>query len=127
MTSHSADSTSVAAVLAQRSRQDRAELLEDLVALLAGVMPGVEVKRSLLSRNVKSVRVPLGEYAYVLQRAGRGAFEARRQQVVRGVVIRTDPMEIDAFVAELSTAIDAELRRTERGREALQSWLSTNS
>jgi hypothetical protein len=47
---------------------------------------------------------------------------------VRGVVIRTDPMEIDEFLAELGAALDAELRRTEKGRAALHTWLnSTNS
>lgn len=123
----SSDATSVAAILAQRSRADRAELLEDLAALLVGVMPGCEIKRSLLSRKVRSVRVPLGEHAYVLERADGGSFETRRQQIVRGVVIRNDPMEIDAFVAELSAALDAELRRTERGRDALASWLKSNT
>jgi hypothetical protein len=123
----SADATSVAGILAQRSRQDRAELLEDLVALIVGVMPGVEVKRSLVGRKVRSVRVPLGDCAYVLERARGGSFEARRQQIVRGVAIRNDPMEIDAFVAELSAALDAELRRTERGRDALEAWLKSNT
>ena len=122
----SADSTSVAGILARRSREDRAALLEELVSLLVGVMPGCEVKRSLLSRQVRSVRVPLGEYAYVLERARGDAFDARRQQVVRGVVIRNDPMEIDAFVAELAAALDAELQRSERGRQALESWLKSN-
>jgi len=41
----SADSTSVAAVLAKRSREDLGELLEDLIALFVGVMPDVDVKR----------------------------------------------------------------------------------
>ena len=123
----SADSTSVAAILAQRARADRAELLEDLVGLLAAVMPTAEVKRTLLGRNVRLVRVPIGDRAYVLERAGGGSFEARRQQIVRGVVIRNDPMEIDAFVGELSSALDAELRRTERGRQALESWLQSNT
>lgn len=121
-----ADSTSVAGILARRSREERAELLEDLVALLVGVMPECAVKRSLLSRRVKSLRVPLGDRAYVLERTGGHSFEARRQQIVRGVVIRNDPMEIDAFVEELSAALDAELRRTERGRKALDSWLQSN-
>jgi hypothetical protein len=35
-------------------------------------------------------------------------------------------MEIDAFLEDLGTAIDAELRRTERGRAALQKWLNTS-
>lgn len=116
---------SVAAVLAKRSREDLSELLEDLVALFIGVMP-VDIKRSLFGRAIKLVRIPLGDRAFVLERTRNGSFEARRQQIVRGVAIRNDPVEIDAFIAELSTALDAELRRSERGRAALDSWLQSN-
>ncbi|HXT14350.1 MAG TPA: hypothetical protein VN706_01890 [Gemmatimonadaceae bacterium] len=123
----SADAVSVSAILAQRSRQDRAELLEDLVMLLIGVMPGVEVKRALLTRKVQSVRVPFGELAYVLERARGTSFEARRQQVVRNVVIRNEPIDVDVFISELSAALDAEARRTERGRQALDSWMRSNT
>lgn len=117
------ESVNVAAALVQRSREDRAALLDDLVAMLSEVVPGVQVERSLLRRNVTAIRVPLGGFIYVLKRTARDSFEASRQQAVRGVVIRTDPMEIDAFLAELAPALDAELRRTERGREALRAWL----
>lgn len=117
---------SVAAVLAKRSREDLSELLEDLVALFIGVMPDVDIKRSLFGRAIKLVRIPLGDRAFVLERTRNGSFEARRQQIVRGVAIRNDPVEIDAFIAELSTALDAELRRSERGRAALDSWLQSN-
>jgi hypothetical protein len=118
--------TSVAAVLAKRSRDDLGELIEDLIALLVGVMPDLEVKRSLFGRTMKSVRIPLSDRAFVLERTRGGSFEARRQQVVRGVAIRNDPLEIDTFIAELSVAIDSELRRSERGRLALESWLQSN-
>lgn len=119
------ESINVAAALVQRSREDRAALLDDLVAMLSEVVPGVQVERALLRRNVTAIRVPLGGFVYVLKRTSRDSFEASRQQAVRGVVIRTDPMEIDAFLAELAPALDTELRRTERGREALRAWLQS--
>ncbi|HEY2855434.1 MAG TPA: hypothetical protein VGJ18_21490 [Gemmatimonadaceae bacterium] len=122
----STDSMSVAAVLAKRSREDLGEMLEELIALFVGVMPDVDVKRSLFGRTIKSVRIPLSDRAFVLERTRGGSFEARRQQIVRGVAIRNDPLEIDTFIAELSVAIDAELRRSERGRSALDSWLRSN-
>lgn len=121
------ESASVAAILAQRSREDRDSLLDDLAALLSEI-PAVQVERALLRRHVTTIRLPIGGFVYVLKRGMHGAssaFEASRQQEVRGVVIRTDPMEIDAFLAELGPALDAELRRTERGRDALRAWLST--
>ncbi|HEY7896430.1 MAG TPA: hypothetical protein VIC24_16125 [Gemmatimonadaceae bacterium] len=122
------DSVSVAAILAQRSREDKGALLDDLVMMLSEVVPGVQVERGLLRRRVTGIGLPIGNHIYRLKRNATDSFEASRQQQVRGVVIRTDPMEIDAFLAELGNALDAELRRTERGRDAIRAWLdATNS
>jgi hypothetical protein len=121
------ESASVAAILAQRSREDRTALLDELVAMLSEVVPGVQVERALLRRHVTAIRLPLGGLVYVLKRNSNNSFEASRQHEVRGVVIRTDPMEIDGFLAELGPAIDAELRRTERGRDALRAWLNSTN
>src|SRR5579872_1705213 len=107
------ESASVAGILVQRSREDRDALLDDLAALLSEI-PAVQVQRGLLRRRVTAIRLPIGGFIYVLKRGARGAFEASRQQEVRGVVIRTDPMEIDSFLDELGAALDAELRRTDR-------------
>jgi hypothetical protein len=122
------EDVSVAAILAQRSRDDRSALLDELVTMLSEIVPGVRVERALLRRHVTAIRLPLGGFVYALKRTDNDGFEASRLQEVRGVVIRTEPMEIDAFLAELGVALDAELRRTERGRDALRDWLnSTNS
>jgi len=83
----------------------------------------VQVERTLLKRRVRAIRLPLGDYMYALARGDRGSFEASRQQVVRGVAVRTQPLEIEEFLAELGVALDVELKRTERGRAALASWL----
>lgn len=123
----SIESASVAAILAQRSREDHAALLDELVLMLSEIVPRVQVKRAFLGRRVTAVHLPLGGFVYVLKRTANDAFEASRQQQVRGVVIRTDPMEIDGFLAELGLALDVELRRTERGRDALRTWLTSTS
>jgi hypothetical protein len=125
--SPSFESASVAAILAQRSREDRTALLDELVAMLSEIVPGVQVERALLRRHVTAIRLPLGDFVYVLRRSASDGFEASRHREVRGVVIRTDPMEIDAFLAELGLALDTELRRTERGRDALRGWLDATS
>jgi hypothetical protein len=117
------ESASIAAILAQRSREDRRALLDELVAMLAEVVPGVKVERALLRRHVKSIQLPVGGFIYELQRHADDSFEASRLQEVRGVVIRRDRLEIDDFLSELGLALDVELRRTERGRNALREWL----
>jgi hypothetical protein len=119
------ESASVTAILAQRSREDRAALLDELVTMLAEVVPAAQVRRALLRRQVTAIRLPLGGSVYELKRGANGSFEASRLHEVRGVVIRTDPLEIDTFLAELGPALDAELRRTERGRNALRDWLAS--
>jgi hypothetical protein len=121
----SSEGASVAAILAQRSREDRDALLDELVSMLSEVVPGVQVERALLRRNVTAVRLPLGGFVYTLKKASDGSFEALRQQMVRGVVVRNFPLEIDVFLAELGLALDVELRRTERGRDALRAWLGS--
>jgi len=122
--SPSFDAVSIAAFLVQRSREDRAALLDDLVAMLSGIVPDAQVERTLLGRRVTGVRVPVGSYVYILRRGAGETFEPKRQQLVRGVAIRTDPLEIEPFLEELGLALDAELRRTERGRDALRTWLN---
>ncbi|MEO7083922.1 MAG: hypothetical protein ABI442_04515 [Gemmatimonadaceae bacterium] len=119
------ENTSVAAILAQRAKADQNDLLDELVAMLSETVPGIQIERALIRRHVTSIRMPLDGHVYVLNRGSSDSFEASRQQEVRGVVLRTVPMEIDAFLAELGLALDVELRRTERGRAALQAWLNT--
>lgn len=121
------ESASVAAILAQRTREDRTALLDELVTWLSEIVPGVTVERGLLRHKVKAVRLPLGGFVYVLKQISRDSFEASRQQEVRGVVIRTEPMEIERFLADLGVALDDELRRTERGRNALREWLNSTT
>ena len=106
------ESASVAAILAQSSREDGAALLDELVAVLSQIVPGVQVERSFFRRQVTAVRLPLGGFVYQLKRTSGRSFEASRQQEVRGVVIRTEPMEIDAFLPELGLALEVELRLT---------------
>lgn len=121
------ESASVAAILAQSSREDRAALLDELVTSLSEIVPGAQVERAFLRRHITAIGLPLGDYVYRLKRSWDRSFEASRQQKVRGVVIRTEPMEIDAFLQELGLALEVELRRTERGRAALQRWLDSMS
>lgn len=119
------ESTSVAAVLARRSHEDVTALLGELADLLSAVVPGARVQRSLLRRQITDVRLPFGGHVYGLRRRPDGAFEASRQHEVRGVVIRTDPMEIDEFLVELGNAIDAEVRHSQRAHDALRAWLDS--
>ena len=116
---------SVAAILAQRSRETRDELLDELILMLSAIIPDVQVERTLFRRRVTAVRMRVGDHVYVLKKTPAGSYEPLRVQEVRGVSIRSTPLELDAFLEELGVAIDVELRRTEKGRLALQKWLDS--
>jgi hypothetical protein len=118
-------SASVAAILAQRSRADRGALLDELVLMLTALVPDVRVERTLLRRRIAAVHVPLGEFVYVMLRGANDSLDVSRRHQVRGVVIRTVPLEIGPFLDELGAALEVELRRTDAGRAALARWLGT--
>ena len=91
-------------------RADGADLsvfVEVLARKLEAALPAeTEVRRrskGLLSREkvVETIEVSLGDHRYVLQRDGRGVTASRAQEV-RGVVIKRQPLELDAWVDALT-------------------------
>ncbi len=119
---------SVTGALIGRYRQDQQSLLEQLAVLLESALPGqvtVSRKGGLFGpKRVAGLSVEAGGYRYSLQQGRGDALEAGRQQVVRGVVLRTDELPVERWLEELGTALDAELRRTSQGREALSRLLA---
>jgi hypothetical protein len=90
-------------------RADGADLsayVEVLARKLEGALPSeTDVRRrskGFLSRDklVEAIEVTLGEQRYALERQGRGV-SAWRAKVVRGVVIKRETLELDAWVDEL--------------------------
>jgi hypothetical protein len=73
-------------------------------------------------KRVGRIEVELGEERYVLVADG-GALEARRAKVVRGVVLKSEPLGLEEWVESLAQAIAAEARTSEQGRLALERLL----
>jgi hypothetical protein len=126
----SADFDLIAAAL----RADGADLAADVEALavkLEGALPGrVRVQRDgggLLrrgDRHVRRLEVDLGEGRYLLdQRARRGAPELARQTVVRGIALRTDPMDLATWLHALARDLAARAQASGEGREAIERLL----
>src|SRR4051812_15083322 len=95
---------------ASRLRADGADVsvyVEVLARKLEDALPAeTEVRRrskGLLSRArvVEGIEVTLGDQRYTLRREGRGVTASRAQEV-RGVVIRRQPLELDAWVDALA-------------------------
>ena len=119
------ESASVAAVLAQRSRDDRRALLDELVVMLVGGRAGRQSRTRTAAPARHSRSACRSADSFTTERRADDSFEASRQQEVRGVVIRTRSDGDRRLSRELGLALDVELRRTERGRDALREWLNS--
>jgi hypothetical protein len=109
-------------------RADTAGLSTDvevLAAKLEDALPGScrvqRRKRSLFDRTkvVESIEARLGERRYGLQVSG-GRVTATREQEVRGVVIKREPLELDAWIQALADDLAAAARTSADARAALE-------
>jgi hypothetical protein len=98
-----------------------------LVAKLAQVLPGqVEVRRGgFLGRGKpEAVTVTLGDRRYDAER-DRRRVACRRRTVVRGIALKSEELDVGAWVDALSADLVDEAARSERARIALQGLLDT--
>jgi hypothetical protein len=113
-------------LVAASLRADAADLeafVEALAVKLEEALPGqvqVERRGGLLAANkrVRRIEVTLGGQRYELEYE-RGRVTGRRRSVVRGIALKTQELDLDAWIAELSKELLQESERSERGRQAL--------
>ena len=113
-------------LLAASLRADAGDVdafVEALAVKLEEALPGqVEVERrgGLLGggKRVRRIEVTLGDQRYELE-AERGRVTCRRRSVVRGIALKTQELDLDAWIAALSQDLVEEAERSERGRQAL--------
>jgi hypothetical protein len=113
-------------LVAASLRADAADLdafVEALAAKLDGALPGqveVERKGGLLGgrKRVRRIEVSLGDQRYEAD-LDRGRVTCRRRSVVRGIALKTQELDLDAWIAALSQDLIEEAQRSERGRQAL--------
>lgn len=121
------ESLGVSGALLSRYQQDQQALLEQLATFLEATLPRqTSVRRThglIGPRRTTGLNVELSGIRYGLDQAQRSALEATRTRVVRGVAVRTEPLSVEDWLAELSAALTAELERTTGGRAALDRLL----
>ena len=118
----------VAGALANVYAQNTRGFLPLLAIVLAGALPEetqVERKGGLFQREkpVYKVLVTLGDNIYSLEDLGRGPLAAHRVKVVRGIKLKTEPMPVEEWLADLSAEIAARARQNEKAFFALRSVL----
>lgn len=104
---------------------DVATAIEVLAVKLEAALPAATTvrrrSRGFLSREkvVQEIEVALGDWRYALESDG-GGVEASRRQAVRGVVIRREQLDLDAWLAALSAELREQARTSEQARAALE-------
>ncbi len=103
--------------------------MTDIAAFVEGLatrleLPGLaQIKRSKSGfrgpKLVSEIVVQAGDERLQLERDG-GQIQTARCRVSGGITIKTEALEIDAWLAALSTAVAEQAQRSERTRQALQ-------
>ena len=107
---------------------DLAAFVEALAVKLEGALPGgVRVERrggGLFSREkrVRRISVSFDETQYDLERED-GMLRTSRRSEVRGIVIKSEALDLDAWIEALSRELAAQARQSERARIALERLL----
>jgi hypothetical protein len=117
-------------VLASALRADTGDL-RAFVEALATKLEGAFGDRTRIERagflgpkRVRQIAVRLGDNEYALEH-DEGRVECRRRTVVRGIALKNEELELDAWIDELSQALVIEATASERGRAALQRLLES--
>ena len=114
-------------LVAASLRADAGDLeafVEALAVKLEAALPDqVEVERrggGLLGgrKRVRRIEVTLGDQRYEVE-PDHGRVTCRRRSVVRGIALKTQELDLDAWIAALSQDLVEEADRSERGRQAL--------
>ena len=128
MTGEEFTDVGVAGALANVYAEDARGFLPLLAIILSGAMPNeteVERRGGLFQREkpVRKVSVTLGDSVYALEDLGRGPLAASRTKIVRGIKLKTDPLPVEEWLAELSGEIASRAKGNEKAFFALRSLL----
>jgi hypothetical protein len=81
--------------------------------------------KAFLSREkvVRKIDVEVAGNRYTCEVDSRGNPETRRAQAVRGIVLKTEPLALDAWIDALARDLAAQAESSEQGRLALERLL----
>lgn len=73
-------------------------------------------------KTVGAIDVDLGDTRFHVEEQ-HGRLVATRQKAVRGIVLKNEVMDLDAWIDELSQSVTQEAHKSEVGRGALKQML----
>jgi hypothetical protein len=118
-------------LFASSLRADATDLkafMEALATKLSGSLPDqTQVMRQsgLFSREhpVREIVIMLGDYQYRIIRERQGFPITSRAKAVRGIVLKTDVIPMEQWIAELATSLAQISMQSEQSRAALERFL----
>ena len=108
---------------------DNRTFLEVLAGKLETALPGgVEVRRAggLLRRDhpVTDITLSLGDWRFHLATHGGANVRAERTHLVGGIALKSEPLELDAWIGALAEALVAHAKSNAIAAAALHQFLS---
>lgn len=118
----------VANALANSYAQDIRGFLPLLAVVLESSLPGeteIERKGGLFQKvkPVRKVSVMLDDLTYTLEDVGHGPLSAHRIKTVRGITLKTEPMAVEDWLADLSHKISLRADHNEKTFFAIKELL----
>jgi hypothetical protein len=118
-------------LLAASLRVDSGDLsafVESLAAKLEAVLPGrakvTRVRQGLFGpKLVRKIALDAGDQRLELLRGDGDAIQTRCSRVSGGIVLKSEVLDTDAWLAALSEALSAEAERSQQARQALERLL----
>jgi hypothetical protein len=114
-------------------RADGADVVTSVEVLAAKLEDALPAQTTVERRSkrlfggdkvVTAIEVRLGEGRWALQCKGRQV-DAAREHEVRGVVIRREPLDLDAWIRGLAAELRRQAETSEKARTALSTLLGT--
>ncbi|MEO7002873.1 MAG: hypothetical protein ABI068_13720 [Ktedonobacterales bacterium] len=107
---------------------DTGAFLNALAVKLAGALPQrVQVERGggLFSHQhpVRSLSVNLGDWVYLLAQDGIGGLSASRTHAVRGIALKSEPLDLDEWLDDLAAELATLAQHSAQDHAALQRLL----
>lgn len=117
------ESIGVAGAMIREYEKDQIAFFEMLGSLLAKSFgPSVRLIESggfLKKKRLEAIELPVEDWLYHLRRDERGALEAGRKHVVRGIALKTESMSVAQWLVAIQSLIQERMRHSEAAARAI--------
>jgi hypothetical protein len=117
----------VAGALSHELRNDHAAFVQYLASAFERAFPNeTELKFEggfFTKKQLVGVAIRLGDDQFTLVKPSRGSLQATKTHVVRGIALKTEPMQVEQWLQEVSARLEAQVAHDQQARSTLASAL----